>query len=119
MGQQDDEGLTFFQQDYTPANLTNWGWNLIQSDPEIAGGGVVHNLLMRALPSHYRGNSVYAMFPFTHPDRTKDILTKLKKDDDYDFSTPSFKHHPISVRTYDAVTAILRDQSSFKVPCEY
>lgn len=110
--------LTRYVQDYSPANLTNWGWNLVKSDPEVAGGGVIHNLLMRALPSYYRGNSVYAMFPFVHPDKTKQTLEKLGKAHEYDFLPPCFKPHPISIRSHKAVTDILNNQRSFKVPCK-
>lgn len=74
---------------------------------------------MRALPSYYRGNSVYAMFPLVHPDRTKEILTKLGKVDEYDFSLPKVKHHPLSIKSYRAVKDILGNQNLFKVPCEY
>jgi hypothetical protein len=73
---------------------------------------------MRAMPSYYRGNSVYAMFPFVHPERTGAILKKLGRFDEYDFSTPCLKPHPISVKSYKAVTDVLKNQRSFKVPCE-
>jgi hypothetical protein len=119
LSQEFDHTLTCVAQDYTPATLTNWGWNLVKSDPEVAGGAVIHNLLTRAFPSHYRGNSVYAMFPFVHPDRTKEILTKIGKVDDYDFSRPHFKHHPLSVKSYAAVDAVLNDKRTFQIPCKY
>ena len=59
------------------------------------------------------------MFPFVHPDRTKEILTKLGKVDEYDFSPPHLKHHPVPVKSFKAVEAVLNDQRTFKVPCEY
>lgn len=111
--------LTPYSQDYTPTNLTNWGWNLVKSDPEVAGGGVIYNLLMRAMPSFYRGNSVYAMFPFTHPNKTRDLLEKIHKLDDYDFSYPCMKPQPKPVKSHKAVADILKNSRSFKVPCEY
>jgi hypothetical protein len=58
------------------------------------------------------------MFPFVHPERTKEILTDLGKAKDYDFSTPVFKRHPVPIRTYNAVTDILKNQRGFKVPCK-
>lgn len=115
----DWQTLTTCSQDYTPANLTNWGWNLVKSDPEVAGGGVIYNLLMRAMPSCYRGNSVYAMFPFVCPSKTRELLGKIHKLDDYDFSDPYMKPPPKPVKSHKAVTDILRNSRSFKVPCEY
>lgn len=64
-------GDRFYTLDNSPANLTNWGYNPIAADHEIAGGGVMYKLLMNAFPDFYRGNSVYAMFPFTFPDETR------------------------------------------------
>jgi hypothetical protein len=90
----------------------------VKSDPDVAGGGVIYNLFMRAMPLYYRGNSVYAMFPFVHPDKTRRHLQKLGKDGDYDFSYPFKKLPPVSITSYRAVTDILRNQRSFKVPCE-
>ncbi|KAF7505932.1 hypothetical protein GJ744_012374 [Endocarpon pusillum] len=109
-------GDRFYTVDYTPAHLTNWGWNLVRSDPEVAGGGVIYNLLMRAMPSCYRGNSVYAMFPFTSPSKTRELLEKIHKLDDYDFSSPCLKPPPIPVKSHKAVTDILKNNRSFKVP---
>jgi len=109
-------GDRFYTVDYTPANLTNWGFNQVKSDPEVAGGHCIHNLFMRALPSWYRGNSVYAMYPFVVPEENRRILAKLKKEQDYDFTRPSFVPIPTAIRTWKGVTSILADQYRFKVP---
>ncbi|KAH0556381.1 hypothetical protein GP486_005695 [Trichoglossum hirsutum] len=103
-------------QDYNPKSLTNWGYNQASSNPQIAGGGVMYKLLMRAFPGFYRGNSVYAMFPFTVPDETRSILRSLGKEKDYDYGRPSFIPPPKPVLTWAGVVKVLGDQTRFKVP---
>ena len=109
-------GDRFYTVDYTPANLTNWGWNQVKCDTDVAAGGVMYNLLMRALPFWYRGNSVYAMYPFTIPDENKEILKSLGTVDDYDFDRPSFIGVPPAVSTWKGVTDVLANQTRFAVP---
>ncbi|EXJ55141.1 hypothetical protein A1O7_08066 [Cladophialophora yegresii CBS 114405] len=109
-------GDRFYTVDYTPANLTNWGWSQVKSDPSVAQGGCFYTLLMRALPFYYRGNSVYAMFPLTVPEENRKILTRLGVDHDYNFDPPSYVGVPTSIRSWKAVTDILADQGGFSVP---
>lgn len=109
-------GDRFYTVDYTPANLTNWGWNQVNTDPDVAGGGVFYNLVMRALPFWYRGNSVYAMYPFTVPGENRKILEKLGTVDQYDFGRPSYVGVPTTIKSWKAVTTILENKTDFKVP---
>ena len=109
-------GDRFYTVDYTPANLTNWGWNTVNSDPEVAQGGCFYNLVMRALPSWYRGNSIYAMYPFTVPEENRKIMKKLGKEQEYNFDRPTQIGPPTSIRSWAAITRILQDQASFGVP---
>jgi hypothetical protein len=109
-------GDRFYTVDYTPANLTNFGWSQVKSDPAVAQGGCFYTLLMRALPFYYRGNSVYAMFPLTVPEENRKILTKLGVEKDYNFDRPSYIGVPTSVHSWKAVTGILGDPASFAVP---
>lgn len=81
-------GDRFYTIDYNAATLTNWGFNLIQPDKTINGGGVIYKLFQRALPGWYRGASVYAMYPFTQPKEMQRVLKTLKKEDQYDYSIP-------------------------------
>jgi hypothetical protein len=89
----------------------------VKNDPDVAQGHVMYNLLMRALPFYYRGNSVYAMFPLVVPEENRKILKKLKKDQDYNFDRPSFIGLPTTVKTWQGVTSVLSNQAAFKVPC--
>jgi hypothetical protein len=109
-------GDRFYTIDYSPANLTNWGWSQVKSDTDVAGGGVIYNLFMRALPFWYRGNSVYAMYPFTIPDENKMILGSLGTYEEYDFERPSYIGVPAAVSTWKGVTDVLADQTRFAVP---
>ncbi|KAK9371618.1 heme peroxidase [Lipomyces chichibuensis] len=110
-------GDRFYTVDYNAGTMTNWGFNHIQPNPNVAHGGVIYKLFMRAFPGYYRGASVYAMFPFTVPDETRLILRKLGKEGEYDFSKPSFIPRPTAISTWTSVVEILNDQKRFKVPC--
>jgi hypothetical protein len=109
-------GDRFYTVDYTPANLTNWGFNQVKSDTDVAQGHCFYNLLMRALPNWYRGSSVYAMFPFTVPEENKKILEHLGSDQNYNFDRPSYIGLPTSIKSWKAVTSILADTSRYAVP---
>lgn len=109
-------GDRFYTIDFTPASLTNWGYNQIKPDPEVAQGCSIYNLIMRALPNYYRGNSVYALYPFTVPDENQKILESLGKSELYDFNKPSYQPIPTSVKSWAGVASVLQNQKDFKVP---
>jgi Cytochrome P450 len=96
--------------------LTNWGFNEVASDPEVAHGGVVYKLLMRAFPNFYKPNSVYAMYPFVNPQENRKIQAALGHDDLYDYSVPELAAPLLPVLSHKAVVQILDDQARFKVP---
>lgn len=75
-------------------------------------------LLMRAFPGYYRSNSVYAMFPSTIPSKTRHIFQNLGKEQDYDFSRPSFVGQPQPIMTWTGIRDVLSDQTQFRVPCK-
>jgi len=107
------------KQDNTAANLTNWGWTFIQPDTNVAGGGVMYKLLMKAFPNFYKGNSVYALYPFTVPKQMKQALTELGQESDFDFRRPCYK--PLwsaQITSYNGVKKILQDHDNFHVPCK-
>ena len=85
---------------------------------DVANGGVMYKLLMRAFPGWHRPNSVYALFPFTTPDKNREILTSQGRADDYNYDPPSFVESPIPVLTWQGVVDVLSDQTKFKVPCK-
>jgi linoleate 10R-lipoxygenase len=46
--------------DYNPKQLTNWGYSEVQYDLSINQGCVFYKLLLRALPNHFKADSIYA-----------------------------------------------------------
>lgn len=109
-------GDRFYTVDFSPANLTNWGYNFIAGNSGIAGRGVMYKLLMNAFPGFYRSNSIYAMLPFTVPEENRRVLQTLGEEKDYDFTKPRFIGPPTPVITWDGVVSVLGDQANFKVP---
>jgi linoleate 10R-lipoxygenase len=58
-------GDRFYTLDWSPKNLTNWGYNEVAYDLSINQGCVFYKLMLRALPNHFKPNSIYAHFKFT------------------------------------------------------
>lgn len=63
----------------------------------------------------FKGNSVYAHFPFVIPTENKAILQKLGTDDKYDWSKPKRVPDLIVLNTYKAAVKVLDDKQTFKV----
>ncbi|THH01371.1 hypothetical protein EW026_g1293 [Hermanssonia centrifuga] len=109
-------GDRFFTTDYTPNNLTAWGFQDCARDPNNgAFGAAMPKLLFRHLPRHYPATSVYGLFPFFIPSETKKNLTKLKVADQYDFSRPKPKPIPKVVDTIAGIRHVFNDFNKFKV----
>jgi len=110
-------GDRFLTVDWTPANVTNWGFNLVASDSSIAGGAVIYKLFMKAFPEYYTSSSAYAFFPFTIPSATKTILKDLDMENQFDYNRPHLIPKPISIDTWTGVSGVLGNASAFRVPC--
>jgi hypothetical protein len=81
----------------------------------------MYRLLMRAFPGYYAFNSIYAMFPFSLPDKTRQTLNTLGTLSSYSFDLP--KKPPFSIATlssmnyisdYHALIRVLNDHDTFK-----
>lgn len=81
-------GDRFYTVDYTPGNLTNWGFNEANYDMNVDYGCVFYKLVLNALPNSYPHDSVYAHYPLVVPEENKAILTKMKKASLYSFAKP-------------------------------
>jgi hypothetical protein len=85
-------GDRFYTHDYSPAALTSWGYSMAAApDFGVACGGVMHKLLRAAFPGKYADNSVYALFPFTTPARTREVLgrvTAARRAPELDYGVP-------------------------------
>jgi len=109
-------GDRFLTSDYTPQNLTIWGFQDCQRDINNgAFGGVLSKILMRGLPEHYTFNSVYALFPFLIPSRIQKHLTDMGIADQYDFERPKEARKVIGVNSYAAVREVLGDPKTYAV----
>jgi linoleate 8R-lipoxygenase/9,12-octadecadienoate 8-hydroperoxide 8R-isomerase len=108
-------GDRFFTTDYTPNKLTSWGYNEANYDLAVNQGCVIYKLILRAFPQHFKPNSVYAHYPFVIPSENKEILTKLERELQYDFSKPTYIPLPTLILTHSAAKKILDNQNDFKV----
>ncbi|KAJ8508992.1 hypothetical protein ONZ45_g8792 [Pleurotus djamor] len=112
-------GDRFYTTDFTPSNLTTWGFKDCQRDMNNGGfGGHLPKLLMRTLPRHYPCNSVYTLFPFFTPKHMKESLTRqgiaesgsLK----YQFERPVTQGTPVVLNNFTAIDHVFGDPVNFK-----
>ena len=79
----------FYTTDYSPKNLTNWGYQTANYDLSVDEGHVFYKLILTALPDNYEANSIYAHYPLVSPEENLAILTKLQKSQHFNFSPPT------------------------------
>lgn len=110
-------GDRFFTHDFTPYNLTAWGFADCQRDPDAFGfGSTMGRLILRHLPDHYSENSVYAFFPFVTPEVMATNLNKLGVAGQYDINRPEPRSQVHTFNDYNAVATILKSQEDFEAP---
>ncbi|KAL4910014.1 hypothetical protein BDW74DRAFT_165275 [Aspergillus multicolor] len=97
----------FYTVDYSPVNLTRFGFNLVESDFDVANGGVMYKLLMCGLPGWYTANSVYALYPFTTPAQNKNIFEKLEA---------QIYKAPVAITSWKGVVELLNESKALQVP---
>lgn len=95
--------------DYTPKNLTNWGFTEADSDLTVDNGHVFYKLALRALPRLFRQNSIYAHYPLVVPEENRIILGSLNTAQYYSFEEPSAAPEMSIIESYAACKAILRN----------
>jgi linoleate 10R-lipoxygenase len=89
-------GDRFLTVDFTPFNLTTWGYADCQYPTAADGsyGGMLTKLLFRHFPAYYPARSAYAHFPFLEPSymektmRERDATNKTNIADQYIWSRP-------------------------------
>ncbi|KAJ7078001.1 heme peroxidase [Mycena belliarum] len=107
-------GDRFYTTDFTPANLTAWGYQDCERDPNNGGfGGEMPKLLMRHLPRHYPYNSVYGCFPFFTPQKMKQSLTAQGLAAKYTFDRPVPAPQPKVLSTFTGIKYVFNDPARF------
>jgi len=110
-------GDRLFTADYTPHNLTAWGYNDCQKDPSGSGfGSMLGRLFLRTLPNQFTENSTYAWFPLMTPAAMDEILTNLEVKDQYDLSRPTSVPNAVDIKDYGAVSGVLANRKNFADP---
>ncbi|KAJ2919420.1 hypothetical protein MD484_g1068, partial [Candolleomyces efflorescens] len=108
-------GDRFFTVEFTPANLTSWGFQDCQVDSHDGSyGGLLTKLLFRTLPEHYPRGSAYAHFPLLTPDFMQRNMKNVNPDnvDKYSWSRP--QRQPVAlVKSCSAVGQVLSDNAFF------
>lgn len=102
--------------DFTPFNLTAWGYQDCQYDTQDGSyGGMLTKLLFRTLPDYYPTGSAYAHFPFLVPDYMKTNLENTKPElvEKYSWTRPRPLSTTIPVETFKDVQHVLTDTSSY------
>jgi linoleate 10R-lipoxygenase len=107
-------GDRYFTHDFTPYNLTAWGFADCQRDPNAFGfGSMLGRLILRTLPNNFTENSIYTFFPLMTPESMKKNLKKLGVIDQYDISRPKPTSQLIKVTGHSRVSSILKDTKNF------
>ncbi|KAJ7745980.1 heme peroxidase [Mycena metata] len=103
-------GDRFLATDFTPANLTAWGYRDCQRDSHNGGfAGQLPKLLMRHLPRHYPFNSVYSCFPFFTPSKMEHSLTVQRLSVRYTFRRPAITPRAKIINTIAGISYVLSD----------
>jgi hypothetical protein len=89
-------------------------FNDVQSDTSVDDGAVIYKLILRAFPNHFKGNSVYAHFPFVIPEENLVIQKSLGRADKYSWDKPARVPELIIVKSHAAVKKILQDKANWK-----
>ncbi|KAI9456431.1 heme peroxidase, partial [Boletus coccyginus] len=83
-------GDRFLTVDFTPYNLTSWGYqHCMVNTTNGSYGGMLSKLLFQLLPDQYPADSIYAHFPLLTPDFMRPHIASRSTDlIYYDFSRP-------------------------------
>ena len=108
-------GDRFYTSDFNGKSLTNWGFTACGYDTKIDQGCVIYKLIIGAFPEAFKGNSIYAHFPFVTPAENLVIQKRLGTAQLYDWSPPRVTPEVISIDSYDAVVKILKDKTNWKI----
>ncbi|CAI6324904.1 unnamed protein product [Periconia digitata] len=80
--------------DFSPALLTAFGFEEINVDSSV-----------------YRGNSIYAWYPFTVPSEMRNIKESLHESSDWDYDLPALRTEPVVVTTSQGIDNVFASPS--------
>jgi len=109
-------GDPYLTVEFTPFNLTSWGFQDCQFDKDDGSyGGMLTKLLFRTLPDYYPAGSTFAHFPFLVPDVIKKCMEKhlVNRLDKYTWIRPPVPKGFVTVDTYDGVSQVTTEKSKF------
>ncbi|KAH7106072.1 heme peroxidase [Auriculariales sp. MPI-PUGE-AT-0066] len=108
-------GDRFLTTDFTPFNLSSWGYqDCARTLDNGSRGGQLSKLLMRTLPNNYNDRSIYAHFPMMIPSVMREHLTRQGVADQYDFEMRSTYKVVKVVDTAEGVRNALKDWRTFR-----
>ncbi|KAI0051062.1 heme peroxidase [Auriscalpium vulgare] len=111
-------GDRFLTTEFTPFNLTNWGYQDLQPDTNDGSyGGMLTRLLFRHLPEYYPAGSAYAHFPFMVPKSMKTYAQDLpgKAVMKYTWTRPPGPSGPdVTVGSFTDVQSVLASPAVFQ-----
>ena len=87
----------------------------VQQNYETLGGSMLYRLIHRAVPKWFKFNSIYVMQPMYLPSMNEEIAKQFNTIDQYSLDPPAPPPKITVLSTHAAITALLNDQTNFKV----
>ncbi|ATY62963.1 fatty acid [Cordyceps militaris] len=106
-------GDRHYTTDYHTGTLTNWGFNEANYDLGVNHGCVFYKLFIRAFPSHFRQNSVYAHYPMATPAENRKILANMGRAAWFDFDRPARVPAKVDIISHRAFQHVLGNETTY------
>ncbi|KZT38100.1 linoleate diol synthase [Sistotremastrum suecicum HHB10207 ss-3] len=108
-------GDRFFTTDFTPYNLTTFGFaDCARDTSNPSFGGQLGRLFLRTLPNEYNSESTYTWFPLFTPETMHKSLVNLGLEEKYTFDRPVPAAEVIPVGNHNDVDIVLTAPSNFE-----
>ncbi|PWN51004.1 heme peroxidase [Violaceomyces palustris] len=105
-------GDRFFTDDFSTSNLTTYGYEFATL-PQPGSHGLAGKLLFCGLPGQYTHNSIYALYPFSVPKKTIEVLAKKGILQNYDVEYPQPMAKWYTIRSFATCKDILDNPNCF------
>ncbi|KAH9481020.1 Psi-producing oxygenase A [Psilocybe cubensis] len=108
-------GDRFFTTDFTPNNLTTWGFHDCQRNMNNGGhGSEISKLMLRHLPRHYSWNASHSLYPFFTPAHMNKSLTRQELQQKYTFDRPQVLSCTKVLSTLTGIRNFFEEPTKFK-----